>query len=290
MHRLLMRTRTGLSVFYSVHEPTPREIFVTQPTYVFDNAWKQGRARLDAVESLLDPGSERYLAALGVTQGWTCLEVGAGGGSVAAWLRDRVGPDGRVVSTDLDTRYFDALAVTTLEVRTHDIVKDDLETVTFDLVHARLVLEHVAERDLALQKMARSLKPGGWLVLESVDYVSGVPVSALGATDHERSQSVRLQEFRKVGLDDTLGRRLPGTLRAVGLTDVGNEGRVWVMEGGSACADWFRLSMEQVRARLVGPDKLTDAEVDRMLGAVRRPRVVGTFANHHDCLGSKPEH
>src|SRR5215212_2164789 len=124
---------------------------VTQPTYVFDNAWKQGRARLDAVESLLDPGSERYLAATGLAPGWACLEIGAGGGSVAAWLRDQVGASGGVVATDLDTRYLEPLAGPTLEVRKHDIVTDDLESDTFDLVHARLVLEHIAERQVALE-------------------------------------------------------------------------------------------------------------------------------------------
>jgi hypothetical protein len=37
-----------------------------------------------------------------VGPGWRCLEVGSGGGSIAAWLCDRVGPDGSVLATDLD--------------------------------------------------------------------------------------------------------------------------------------------------------------------------------------------
>jgi trans-aconitate methyltransferase len=46
-----------------------------------------------------------------------------------------------------------------------------------NLVHARLVLEHLPERDAVLRKLVRGLKPGGWLLVDSVDYVSAVAVS-----------------------------------------------------------------------------------------------------------------
>ncbi len=44
------------------------------------------RERLDLLERLSDPLSQRHLTALGIGQGWRCLEVGAGHGSVARWL------------------------------------------------------------------------------------------------------------------------------------------------------------------------------------------------------------
>ena len=49
-------------------------------------------------EAGCDPATTRCLIAIGVTQGWRCLDVGAGGGSVARWLAERVGPDGSVVA------------------------------------------------------------------------------------------------------------------------------------------------------------------------------------------------
>ncbi len=39
----------------------------------------------------------------------------------------------------------------------------------FDLVHARLMLVHVADRAEALRRMAGALRPGGWLLLEDAD-------------------------------------------------------------------------------------------------------------------------
>ena len=51
--------------------------------------------------------------------------------------------DGRVVATDLDTRFLDALHESNLDVLRHDVRTDDLPEETFDLIHARLLLEHL---------------------------------------------------------------------------------------------------------------------------------------------------
>jgi SAM-dependent methyltransferase len=229
------------------------------------------RGRIKAAEDLLDAGTIQILERVGVPAGWRCLEVGAGGGSIARWLAERVAPTGRVVATDINTRDLDVGRHVELEVRQHDIVNDALEESSFDLVHARLVLEHLPQREQVFLKLASALRPGGWLVIEDTDYVSGVPISEHGAREHERTQSVRLQEFAAAGVDHTLGRQLPARLRALGLEDVANEGRVWVMEGGSPGAHWFRLSLDHLRTRLVGVGKLTDDEVDRMLALFEDP-------------------
>ena len=73
--------------------------------YVLDNADEQTSARFAALPRLYDPGTIRHLEQLGVGPGWRCLEVGGGGGSIAAWLSDRVGPTGHVLATDLDPRF-----------------------------------------------------------------------------------------------------------------------------------------------------------------------------------------
>jgi 2-polyprenyl-3-methyl-5-hydroxy-6-metoxy-1,4-benzoquinol methylase len=46
---------------------------------------------------------------------------------------------------------------------------DSLAEGKFDLIHARLVLVHFAERDSVLRKLVAALKPGGWLVDEEFD-------------------------------------------------------------------------------------------------------------------------
>jgi 2-polyprenyl-3-methyl-5-hydroxy-6-metoxy-1,4-benzoquinol methylase len=88
-------------------------------TYVFDQAWQRERDRLRSLESLFDAYSGRLMSDLGVRPGWRCLEVGCGAGGVALWLADRVGPDGQVVATDLDTRFVDGHGRDNLEMLVH---------------------------------------------------------------------------------------------------------------------------------------------------------------------------
>src|SRR5262249_44816831 len=66
--------------------------------YEYDHAWEMERVRLAGLESALDPGTRDHLARLGAGPGARCLEIGAGGGSVAFWLAERVAPDGVVVA------------------------------------------------------------------------------------------------------------------------------------------------------------------------------------------------
>ena len=78
-------------------------------------------------------------------------------------------PAGRVLSTDIDTRFLDLVSGRNLEVRRHDIGSDPLPEAAFDLNHTRLVLMHVLQREAALTRMVSSLKPGGWLLMEEYD-------------------------------------------------------------------------------------------------------------------------
>jgi ubiquinone/menaquinone biosynthesis C-methylase UbiE len=90
--------------------------------------------RFSALEELFDAGTIQLLNERGVAGGWHCLEVGAGRGSIAAWLSERVGPTGRVIATDMNTRFLDTLQRPNLEVRRHNIVTDPLPEHEFDLV------------------------------------------------------------------------------------------------------------------------------------------------------------
>jgi ubiquinone/menaquinone biosynthesis C-methylase UbiE len=79
-----------------------------------------------------------------------------GRGSIAAWLSERVGPTGQVIATDIGTRFLETLQRPNLEVRRHNIVTDPLPEDEFDLVHVRLVLMHLPERDSVLRRSHQS--------------------------------------------------------------------------------------------------------------------------------------
>ena len=98
--------------------------------------------RLRSLEEICDTNTIRRLEMMRASESWDCLEVGAGAGSVAQWLSARIGPTGKVVATDINIKFLRQISVPNLEVRQHDITKDDLETGQYDLVHCRCLLMH----------------------------------------------------------------------------------------------------------------------------------------------------
>ena len=244
--------------------------------YVFDNAADQTRTRFDALETIFDEGTVRHIEARGIDEGWTCLEIGGGAGSIAAWLAQRVGPTGRVLATDIDTRYLERRGTTNLEVRRHNIAIDPLPVAAFDLVHARLVLMHLPERTAALERMIAALKPGGWLVVE--DFETGPREHAtsmtLGALRH-------LMEMEGVKLQ--YGRELPAQLHGM-LDDVDSEGRTFLWRGGSLGAAMIRANCQQLRTAILDTGLVTrrqfEEDVDRMTNptfALRCPILWATW-------------
>jgi SAM-dependent methyltransferase len=255
-------------------------------TYLFGTAQNE---RIRAAEEYFDEGTKRALDSIPFDKGGVVLEVGAGGGSIARWLSERCGPGGRVIATDIDTAPLSAAPTSSqMKVLTHDIVNEDLDAEAYELIHARLVLEHLPSREEVLNKLVRALRPGGWLVVEDVDYAGAVPVSKFGADLHEHVQSVRLSEFARNGIDHYFGRRLPELMRRAGLQKVNHHGRVSLMEGGSPGARWLKLSLMHVRPRLIGPEKVTDSEMDAMLDLLDNPQWAAIGPIMFAVWGQKP--
>lgn len=259
--------------------------------YLLDNAWREQRQRLAGLEAWFDPGTIRHLGALGVGEGWRCLEVGGGGGSIAAWLARRAGPSGHVLATDLDTRFLEALDLPNLEARRHNIVTDELPAGAFDLAHARFVLEHLADRAAALRRMADALKPGGWLLVEETDSVSWLPAPEVGQ-GQARLFARFTEAFTRLcaanGVDVYAGRRTYGELRALGLRDIDAEGRASMVRGGTRNAEVWRLTAEQVSEQLVCDNHLAAEEMRDVLALFQDPEFVWMEALVMATWGRRP--
>jgi len=89
--------------------------------YALDNSWERARHRLSLLEQYLYPMTKRRMTMLGIRHGLRCLEVGAGGGSVAAWLCEQVGSTGRVVATDINIQLLQEIKMPNFEAIRHDI-------------------------------------------------------------------------------------------------------------------------------------------------------------------------
>ena len=239
--------------------------------YIFDNAAEQADARFKALSAIYDPNTIRYLVERGVDRGWHCLEVGGGNGSIAGWLGARVGPEGRVLVTDIDTRYLEGLKQPNIEVKSHNIVEDELPEGAFDLVHSRLVLLHLPQRDQVLARLIAALKPGGWLVDEEFDSASLQAEPAVNPVEVLlKTHRAMLCMVEDRGVQRHFGRLLSGLLRSYGLADVGAEGRLFMWRAGSAGASLMRANYEQLREEMIAAEYITKEEIEDDLSRMER--------------------
>jgi SAM-dependent methyltransferase len=255
--------------------------------YILDQAFPTERERLEAMAVHWDPPTRRLIEALEIGPGDHCLEVGAGTGTVARILADLVGPTGRVLAVDLDPRFLIDLP-RQVEVRALDLRTDPLPEAAFDLVHARMVVEHIPpQRDL-LSTLVRSLRPGGWLLVEDADFVTAgicVPPQPL----HEKVLGALLDLTRSGGYDDSYGRRLFADLRSLGLTDLAAEfhGGQIVAGEGSGWAPW-QLLVQQFQERLLEAGLLTQEELAEWWELSNDGRTVGTSPTMFCAWGRRP--
>ena len=213
-------------------------------TYTYDQSWTHERRRLALIEQLWDHRTTGTLDRLGVLPGWRCVDVGAGGGSIARWLRDRVGPEGHVVAADLDTRYVEGEVG--IEARSIDILTDDLEVGAYDLVHCRLLLHHLPGRELAaVERMARALRPGGLLVVTE-PYLGAM----FGTATPELASMWQAFDAATPSADFRWAPKLLPTLVAAGLTDVDASAAADVVRGATDLAEVLALTVEAVRGRV----------------------------------------
>jgi ubiquinone/menaquinone biosynthesis C-methylase UbiE len=181
------------------------------------------------------------LSALEVSEGWRCLEVGAGPGSIAIWLSNHVGLRGQVVATDINMRFLERMKRPNLKLLRHDLTTEPLPEGEFDLVHARLVLMHLPEREKALQSLVSALKPNVWLLVEEFDALSIRPEPEVNPFEAALKTNLAMRHIMtQQGLDLRYGRLLMGHLRRLGLVDVCAEGRTSMWQGGSPGADLHR--------------------------------------------------
>jgi SAM-dependent methyltransferase len=241
-------------------------------TYVFADEWQRERERLAGIEAATDPISRDVLARLGVGPGWRCADVGAGGGTLAQWLADQVGDIGLVVAADLDPRFLATIEAPNLQVVQHDLLFDDPPGDPYDLVHTRLVIEHLPDPENALKRLTKWVRPGGWLVVESGDWSARYEITPSWVFD---TALAAVQRFlAAAGFNPTFGRRLAVLFEDNGLVDIGCEARGRMLRGGTPEMELFTLTIERARPAMVATGLISDEEVVAALALCADPSFV----------------
>lgn len=234
-----------------------------------------------------DPVTTRRLAATGVRDGWHCLEVGAGNGSIARWLAERVAPTGSVVATDIEpSRIGDHPNLTAL---VHDVRVDPLPEDRFDLIVVRLLLQHFAERDAILGRLVRALKPGGWLQIEEFDTTYEPPLLApdeRAARVYEKFLTAKTTVMRSHGGDPTWGRQVAAAMRAAGLVDIDPRPFVQLRDARSPDLQLQLNHTYHLRDGLVSAG-MTDEELMEVRAAMCAPSFRATSSVMYSVHGRK---
>src|SRR5580698_1175432 len=124
---------------------------------------------------------------LGLREGWTCADVGAGGGDVSVALARIVGRDGRVYAVDSDPTRRDEVAAAAAEAAQAQVIAltQAGEELTLpeplDLAYCRFVLLHVHDPLSVIRRMRSAGRIGGWVVVQepvtSAGRIGGVALS-----------------------------------------------------------------------------------------------------------------
>src|SRR3954449_3152982 len=236
---------------------------ILPPGYALDPAWHAERDRLDSLTSLYDTRTLQLGERLGLAAGWRCLDAGAGTGSLAVALAERVGPAGSVTALDSDVRFLAPLESERLTVVESDLASADLPAGRFDLVHARLVLEHLPERDRVLDGLAAAVRPGGWLLIEDFDWSTAMVVDPPSEL-HDRVANACLTLFSAHAYDPYYGRRLPRRLAAAGLVDVGTHAEaVQVRADRERGVPQWELLVDQLAPGLLAQRLVDETDLER---------------------------
>lgn len=235
-----------------------------------------------AVAELLDPNTIRRLTRLDSGTDWAgaqCLELGAGTGSIAWWLADRVDLFGRVTAVDLDTS-----RLTThprIQPLRHDL-RDGTAALPpgpYDLIHARLLLAHLPNPDHLLADLAILLAPGGTILIE--DWAPGLtpdqvivtaPTRAAAAAYAQFQHTINEQVIDHASTDTSWGRRIHPAMLAAGLVDVDTEVHAQYWTGGSPGCRAIAAGLTQLRPQLLA--FLTNEHLDQIADLLTDPRLV----------------
>src|SRR5262249_8406868 len=145
-----------------------------------------------------------------------------------------------------------------VQVIAADISDKTLDFGTFDLVHCRMVLMHLRNRVEVFQKLARWVKPGGWIVVG--DAVEATSVNPPENPFRRLMERPWFTLEKSIGTDKSGAWQYPELLREAGFTDVGVEMYQPPISFNSAAGRFWALNFGHLRDRILS-DGLVDEEL-----------------------------
>jgi SAM-dependent methyltransferase len=259
-------------------------------SYAFDNTSKYAQAHHEANTDLLDPFTQWRIGRLIDLPATRCLEVAAGFGSIATWLAEQVGERGYVLATDLNPSHIPQVG--RLSVMQHDVTTGSPLGVDYDLVHARMLLNHLPQRRHILHGLVATLRPGGVLLTQDAlptppqEFVILAPTPQ-AASLIARFQQTHLSVLAKHGHDPAWSTQAHLAMLEEGLLDVQTfiHGETW--PGGGRGCQFMAAGLAQLRPELIAAG-MTSAELDQVRDLLDDPGLLLRGHLLHSASGRRP--
>ncbi len=177
--------------------------------------------RLKAQARLIDPITERFFRAAGVSSGMRVLDVGSGPGDVAFLASGIVGAGGSVVGADRVPAAVQAARsrAAARSLQNVSFLEGDPSELTFDqpfdAAIGRYVLQFQSDPAAMLRRLATKVRPGGVVVFHEIDWgglSSFPPVPTYDLCSRWGAEAMRMH-----GTETRMGSKLYATFVAAGL-------------------------------------------------------------------------
>ena len=190
-----------------------------RPGYAIDGGARDA-VRLARQARVMSQASAAFLSRAGLGPGWSCLDLGCGGGQVTLHMARAAAPGGRAVGVDRDPEALALARAAAAEAGlAAEFVQGDASSPPAgppaDLAYARLLLSHLVDPMAVVRAMRDAVRPGGAVAVEDLETgtVHAEPANPAFA-DLRRIYSATV---RVRGGDPMIGPRLPAMLAAAGL-------------------------------------------------------------------------
>lgn len=196
-------------------------------SYSFDDFKKshQELERLKQQAMQIEPFETALLRSAGLAPGMKALDIGCGPGVVSCLMARMVGESGEVLGIDASEDLMGVAqamgveaGVNNLSFQKTDIYQLDLPSNSFDFAYSRLVFQHLANPQAALEKIFDAIKPGGTVCIADIDdaWLSIEPEPQAFRSLIDRSAQVQANQ----GGDRFVGHKLGSLLERSGFCDV----------------------------------------------------------------------
>jgi len=223
--------------------------------------------RLSLLNDLLNQACARELNMSG---GERCLDVGSGLGQFTRVIAQSAGPHGQALGIELDKAQLaeanrlmrvegESGAVKYREGNALDLPLTTDEWGSFDLAHARFLLEHIPDPMRVVTQMVRAVRSGGRVIIADDDHGDFRPWPE--PAGFQPLWQAYVNSYERKGNDPYIGRRLVSLLHDAGLHSIRN---TCVFFGGCAGNETFIAVADNLISALEGAkeDIVSDGYLD----------------------------